>query len=181
MKNKIVQFVCFATNIGYDEFLGRWEHFAKRFMKEPQHTILDQQGATKNKYKYVSQHEWPEADFQFSFMEGRTSETFPEHFVKVVQAGGYTPVQVNRKAHEESNLVKVIAFLSHNDYDISFYKDLPLYKYLNIYEAYYENCNYGHILEFFVQEKNWAELTKELKARPGIEMGTYTECAVLQH
>lgn len=178
-KETIVQFVGFITNLEIDEFIEKWEPFAKRFMNHD-NTTLQQQAETKNRFKYISQHHWPQQDFQFSFMEGRTSDYFPEHFVKVVQAGGYTPGQIEYNGWEDNGLVKVMAFIGHRETDISFYKEQTLQRYLNIYEAFYESCAYAYIMEFFVEEIHAMNLIRHLKTRNRIEAGLYKECLVAQ-
>src|SRR5258706_3434630 len=128
-KNTISQFVCFITNLEPDDFVTRWEPYAKRFMNKHVETTLQQQAGTKGRFKYISQHEWPQEDFQFAFMvERKGSEHFPDPNVKVVQAGGYALIQFNSKHNEMSENVKVVAFISHRENDIDFYRQLPSYR-----------------------------------------------------
>ncbi len=177
MKNDIiVQFVCFVTNLDFEEFVVKWEYYAKRFMNTDAEIILQQQADTKGRFKYVSQHAWPFGDFQFTFMNKRQSEYFPEHTVKVVQAGGYMPLQVECKHSHENGTFKIMAFISHDETDIIFYKELSLYRYLNIYQAYYESCAYAYVLEFFVEESNTADFMRQMKARTKTEVALYKEC-----
>lgn len=175
-KDTIVQFVGFITRLDFDEFVTKWEHYAKQFMADPEEMIL-QQGSGTSRYKYLSQQECPEDDFRFAFMKGRNSEHFAEHKVKVAQTGGYIPMQVQCK-HAQKGDVKVIAFVSHNENDISFYSRLSLYRHLNIYQAYYESCAYAYILEYFTPEKDVAELLQQLKTKIGTEAALYKECLV---
>ncbi len=177
-KNSITQFVGFITDLDFDEFVVKWEHYAKQFMANSGAMTLQQEAETKSRYKYVSQHECLEHDFRFAFMKGRSSEHFPEQKVKVVQAGGYTPVQIGCRYHDENVDAKVMAFISHHENDIDFYRQLSSYRYLNIYEAYYESCTYGHILEFFTPETDVPDLLQQLKTRPGTEVAIYRECLV---
>lgn len=179
-KDNIVQFVCFATNLGFEEFAVKWERYAKEFMADTGVMILQQAAETKSKtkYKYISQHECHEDDFRFAFMKGRSSEHFPEQTAKVIQVGGYTPVQVECLHDEERGDVKVIAFTGHNENDLNFYKQLT-YRHLNIYGAYYESCTYSYIMEFFIPEADAADLIQQLKTRSGIEVGLYKESPVL--
>jgi len=180
-KDTISQFVCFITNLEFEEFVSRWEPYAKRFMNKKVETTLQQLGETKSRFKYISQHEWPQEDFQFAFMEGRKgSEHFPEHNVKVVQAGGYTLIQSESRHHELAEDVKVMAFVSHRENNIDFYKQLPSYRYLNIFQAYYESCSYAYIMEYFVEEAYVDDIIKQLKTRSGIEVAIYKECLVSQ-
>jgi hypothetical protein len=180
-KDSIFQFVCFITNLGQDEFLPKWEHYAKRFMNKKTEPALHQQqqvNGIKNRYQYISQHEWPDQDFQFSFMDERRSEHFPEHNVKVVQTGGYVRNLSEKREPEEDGDVKLISFIGHNENDIDFYRRLSHYHLLNIYQAFYESCSYGYVLEYFVPEKNAEELMQQIKQRPGTETGIYRACLV---
>jgi hypothetical protein len=178
-KDTIVQFVCFITNLEADEFSPKWEHYAKRLMTKKNEPALHQQvNGSKNRYRYISLHTWPDKDFQFSFMDERRSEHFPEHNVRVVQTGGYVPLHIEKRRPVEEEDVKLIAFISHNENDIEFYRQLTLFHHLNIYQAFYESCSYGYVMEFFVPEKNADELYAQLKQRPGTETGIYRECLV---
>jgi hypothetical protein len=109
-------------------------------------------------------------------MNERKSEHFPEHNVKVVQAGGYIPLQQHKRHSGEHNDVNLIALISHNENDISFYSQLPFYHRLNIHQAFYESCLYGYILEFMVPESDADELLHHLQQRSGVESGIYREC-----
>jgi hypothetical protein len=178
-KNNIVQFVCFVTQLEFDEFVTKWDHYAKQFITDPGATVL-QEAATKSRYKYVSQHEHREDDIRFAFMKGRSSDHFADQKVKVLQAGGYTPLQTGNTYHDENTDVKILAFIGHSDNDLDFYRQLAPAHSLNIYEAYYESCTYGYILEYYIPETNAADLLPQLKARPGVEIAVYKECLVPQ-
>ena len=178
-KESIIQFVCFITNMEPDVFAPKWEHYAKRLMnKKTEPSLLQQVPGTKSRFRYLSQHEWPDKDFQFSFMDERRSEHFPEHNARVVQIGGYIGLQTGKPRLEEDTDVKLIAFVSHNETDIEFYRKLPLYHHLNMYQAFYESCSFGYVLEFFVPEKDADDLLLQLKQRSGVETGLYRECFV---
>jgi hypothetical protein len=178
-KDTIFQFVCFITNLGLDEFAPKWEHYAKRLKIKKNEPALQQQvPGTKSRFSYISQHEWPDQDFQFSFMDERRSEHFPEHNVRVVQPGGYIQLHVEKRRPEEDSDVKLMAFISHNETDIDFYRKLPLYHHLNIYQAFYESCSFGYVMEFLVSEKDADELLLQLKQKSGVETGIYRECFV---
>ena len=180
-KTTIVQFVCFVTNLELDEFASKWERYAKRLMNNNSETTLQQQAETKSKYRYISQHVWLEGDFNFTFMNQKRSEHFPEHNVKVVQIGGYTLLQTeNRKHIDNTDSIKLIAFINHDEYDIDFYQQLPFYGQLNIYQPYYQSCSYGYVLEFFVPEIDANAMAKQIKERKGVEMGVYKECMMVQ-
>lgn len=180
-KDTIIQFVCFITNLEPDDFTPKWESYAKASTSDRSEPVLHQLVTeTKKKFRYISQHEKSGADFLFNFMKERQSIHFPEHNVRVIHAGGYIPVQVKRKSNEGNNGVKLIAFVGHNETDVDFYRQLPLYRHLDIYQAYYENCTYGYVMEFFVAESNVAELELLLSQRTGIQTGVYKE-SLLSH
>jgi hypothetical protein len=176
-KDSIIQFVGFITNLNFDEFVAQWERYAKEVMTSPGAVILQQETDSKSRYKYLSQHEYEEQNFRFDFMQGRSSEHFPDQKVKVEQLGGYTPLDASHFHHDEGADIKTIAFISHRENDIGFYRALP-HRHLNIYQAYYESCAYGYILEFFTPEAEASELLRELKKRPGIEVAAYRECLI---
>lgn len=178
-KDTIAQFVCFITNADLNTFSPEWEEYAEKLMKNKKNAFLNQQLVeTKNGYKYISKHEWPDEDFQFSFMNAHRYEHLPGQNVRVVQAGGYLPLQQVKRQAAQNGEIKIIAFVSHNVSSTDFYINLPLYHRLNIYQAYYESCTYGYVLEFFVLKKNAEALLKELKTKSGTEAGMYKECSL---
>jgi hypothetical protein len=178
-KNSIVQFVCFVTNLELEDFVVKWEPYAKQLVADGE--IILQEGIAvkgKNKYRYVSQHTCGTADFKFIFMKGKKQENFPEHRARVVNAGGYKPVQLQCLQNEIKNDVKVMAFLSPGETDLTFYHRQN-FRHLNIYAAYYESCIYSYVLEYFLQEADAEVLVEQLNTRIGIEVGVYTECPVM--
>ncbi|HLG39199.1 MAG TPA: hypothetical protein VI461_05995, partial [Chitinophagaceae bacterium] len=80
--------------------------------------------------------------------------------------------------NETKDDVKVMAFIDHKERELDFYHR-QTYRHLNIYEAYYENCTYNYIMEFFIQEMDASALIEKLKTRPGVEVAMYKECTVL--
>jgi hypothetical protein len=180
MNNHIVQFVCFITGLEIVDFVPEWESFAGDMEHVKIATaLLQKQPESPGKYRYISLHPCQQDDTQFSFIKQRISKYFHNHDVKVIHAGGYIPVQMKRTSKAAKGEVKLIVCLSHQDGDIEFYKSLPLYNDLNIYQAYYESCTYGFILEFFVGEKTVGELELKVKRRPDTERGIYKEMANL--
>ena len=178
IKDPVIQFVCFVTKLEPDQFIAEWEPYAKKLHpKKQEPNLLELVGTAKNKFRYVSQHQWHGADFNFAFMNKSRTENFPEHNIKVVQVGGYI-LTSGKKYAEKDGDVKMIAFLSHNETDIDFYRRLPRFQHLDIYQAYYESCTYGYILEFCVAEADADELLGQLQQRHGVESGIYKECSV---
>ncbi len=181
IKDTIVQFVCFLTNLELDEFSPEWERYGDQLKsKKAEPILLQQVSVKKNKFRYVSAHIWPERDFHFTFINERPSKYFPENKVRILQAGGYKPLQnIKRKSASNSDC-RIIAFVSHNETDIDFYMQLPFFNNLNIFEAFYESCTYGYVIDFFVPEINANELLHLLNQRSGLETGIYKECLVPQ-
>ena len=179
-KDTLLQFVCFETTLGLDAFAPLWEHFVKDSGTKGPKTIILQEAQLKSKYKYVSEHIWPQDDFQFVFMKrGRQSEQFPETGIKVIQAGGYIPLIIgDKKSNNNEDLVKIMVFTTNTRTDIPFLSNLPCNN-LNVYEAYYESSMYAYILEYFVLETQSADLLQQLKANvTAAEIAIYRECLV---
>jgi len=179
-KDSIIQFVGFVTKLDFETFIPQWEEYAKEFMKVSGAKILQRESDVKNSFKYISQHESNDAGFRFKFMKGRNSEHFHEQSVKVSQAGGYIPIQIQAVQNKESDFLKVMAFISHDENDIDYYRKLSHFKFLNIYQAYFENCTYGYILEFFTNETDAPLLLEQLQTRTGSIAAIYKNCAVPQ-
>jgi|SRR5688572_22304478 hypothetical protein len=176
----LFQFVGFETTVNLDIFSEQWENFARKFFKQDIHTItLQQQLKSKNRFRYMSINEWPQDNFRFSFMDGRGSDYFPDHRVKVVQAGGYSPVHLEceTRAHSGS---KIMLMLNNEEVSRNSFRELP-YHYVNIYQAYYQSCLYSYIVEFFTEDEHAADLYDALKKKhSGCDAGIYRECLVLE-
>jgi len=173
----IVQFVCFASPLGTDAFKELWEPYARMLVKDPA-SILLQEGVSAQKstrFTCISQHACSAADFQFAFMKGKSKSHFPEHKARVIQAGGYLPVAPVVAYKQSRGDAKIIALVGHGETDPAFYRGLGA-RHTNMYEAYYENCLYGYIIEFFIPSKDAAALLTQLKERPGVEAGIYQTC-----
>jgi hypothetical protein len=59
--------------------------------------------------------------------------------------------------------VKFLFSLPRRCVNLNAYRQIRVDTQLNIYEAYYENCSYAYINEFFVKTKYVSELTEQLK------------------
>ena len=181
VKNTIVQFVCFTTRLEPEEFIALWEPYARELGDDMEDFILQEAVAISkgNKFNYISQHQCKSADFSFTFMKGRSRSHFSEHKAKVVQAGGYYSRQVQFLHDEEKGGVKVFAFLDHHETELDFFQQQSC-RHLNIYEAYFENCTYSYIMEYFIEENEVPVLVKQLKTRTGIEVDVFKECSLVQ-
>ena len=173
-KDTIVQFVCFQTDIELETFVLSWEQYANSLGKDMDVSLLQQSG--KCRFKYVSRHTSLRDDFHFVFVKGRKPEHFNDCSVRVIQAGGYIPVQIECNHEAKAKETKILVFL-HSHADLSVYKELKPYNHLNIYEAYYESSSYSYIMEYFIADAQATTLLQQLKdLGTGNEIGMYKEC-----
>lgn len=171
---KIVQFVYFETALDSEQFINKWEEFARSVNSDLDVTL--QQSEKNGVFRYIAQHRCPAGEFQFLFTKGKKTSRTPEIGIREKQAGGYSILQYERKSealHDES---KLFVFLSDPRSNLDTYRKLFSQSKLNIYEAYYENCQYAYILEYFVKSKLVPELIEQLKTQDGAEIGVYKEC-----
>ena len=85
-------------------------------------------------------------------------------------------MQVERMNDAWADESKIFAFLIYPQTDLNIYRQLHAHSKLNIYEAYYENCIYAYILEFFVKNKYAPELMEQLRRHAAAEIAVYKEC-----
>ena len=71
--------------------------------------------------------------------------------------------------------VRKFVFIHSAQADIERYRHLSAHAKLNIYSAYYENCRYAFIMEYFIPNKYAAALVEELNKFEGIETGVYKQ------
>lgn len=180
-EDKIVHFVGFITNLQLDEFSPMWESYMHRLTSGPETVTLEKAaGKRKSLFEYLSQHECSTGDFRFAFLKAGGNSNFPERKARVVQIGGYLPVQFQPQGKKSKDEVKVLAFLTSGKPHLNYYQNLNLGR-LNIYEAYFENCTYNHVLEFFLDESDVSTLIAQLNTKSGIESAVYKECYVVSH
>ncbi len=174
VKDKTVQFVCFETKLGHEQFIAQWELYTRSVNSDVDVTL--QQSEKNGLFKYIAQHRCPDGEFKFVFTKASRTSRTPEVEVKIKQAGGYSILQLERKNEVHSGESKVFAFISNPQADLTIYRQLSPQSKLNIYEAYYENCQYAYILEYFVHNKATLDLVAELKKNEAVDIGVYNEC-----
>jgi hypothetical protein len=177
-KETIVQFVFFETAGENNEFIAQWDQYSKGFTKK--HEIrLQQEVTSKKKTKYLSQHLCYDDEFKFIFKKERRSAHFPEVEMRVRQLGGYTALQTQSKKESKENETKIFLFITTQGMSLEECKQFTHYRYLNIYKAYFESCNYDHILEFFVENDHIDAFMEQLRSQNRhIESGLYKECVL---
>jgi hypothetical protein len=174
-KDTITQFVSFETSVATNEFRSQWEDYNKLVTGE-QEVTLQQEVDSKSIFRYLSQHRFHDNDNQFVFKKGRRSAHTPEVEMRIKEAGGYSALQTECNHETDKNGCKVFVFLN-NTPDLTVYKELLSYQYLNIYQAYYESCAFSYILEFFVDNIHVTQLIEQLKIHNRIsEIGVFKEC-----
>lgn len=174
--SKIVQFVCFETKLDSDVFINKWQDFARS--DNIDHDVTMHQSVKANGFRYLAQHHCTSGDFKFVFEKSKRSSRTPEVEINAKLVGGYSLMQAAKKKEYQELESKVFAFLIDPRADLEVYKQLNVQTALNIYEAYYENCRFAYILEFFVDNANTEELMELLKQPEITESGIYKECAV---
>jgi hypothetical protein len=174
--DKVVHFVWFETSLNSDQFIDKWEHYTSSLNGDADVTL--QASKRNNMFKYVAQHRCDSAGFQFLFTKAAKSTRSKETEVKTKQIGGYSIVQQERTNETKTGENKVFAFIVRPDADLNFYQQLKVPGKLNIYGAYYENCAYAYILEFFLKHEYVSELVERLQQHSTVEVGIYKECAL---
>ena len=148
--DKIVQFVSFETTLDRDQFISKWEEYTRSANSDSDVTL--QQSEKNGHFRYIAQHRCSAGEFQFIFAKTRRTSPTPEVGIREKQAGGYSTLQAERMGDTQGGETKIFAFLTNPQTDLSLYKQLVNPSKLNIYEAYYESCQYAYILEYFVKK-----------------------------
>ena len=103
----------------------------------------------------------------------------PEAEVRKKLAGGYSVLQlecVHEMKHDES---KILIFIADPTTDLDSFRHFSVHGKLNIYEAYFENCQFAYILEFFVKDEYASDVLQQLKILTSFaEAGIYKELEV---
>ena len=158
---KIVQFVSFETTLDSEQFIAEWEQYTRPLNSDLDVTM--QQSEKNGVFRYLVQHRCASGDFQFVVTKGKRSSRIPEVGIKEKQIGGYSVLQAERKGDTLTGESKVFVFLIQPQADLDSYRMLPHHGKLNIYEAFYENCQFAYILEYFLKDEHISAFQEELK------------------
>ena len=174
--SKTVQFVGFTSRIEPEEFISLWVPFAMKLNANPDSMSLHQHlpDTGSQKFNFISKHSSGPGEFNFAFMKGRDKLSFPDNKARVIQMGGYMPVKQSPKKKPATGEVGVLVFIPHDERDLDSYKELDG-TIVNHYEAYFENCAYGIILEYYVSKKNVDGFIASVRANKGVEAGQFRE------
>lgn len=175
----IVQFVCFTSPLGPEDFREVWEPFASQLVNDRKHILLKEAIPEKKgkSFTYMSQHSCRATDFRFAFMKGKGATSLPEQKATFKLAGGYLPVQSRNAYHKAKTDARIIAFVTGGEAELDFYRS-QAFSHLSIYEAYYENCAYSYVLEIFLPQDDAPALLSLLKSTKGVEASRYEECSL---
>jgi hypothetical protein len=177
--NERVQFVCFETALDKEQFGKRWEQY-RRSSNSNMDVIL-QQSEKDGKFSYIAQHRFASGELEFKFSnEGRNSRIVQVP-IKTTLAGGYSILQAKRSHNASGSESKVFIFLTDPKLDLNLYKQIFVAGNLNIYEAYYENCRYTYILEYFIKTKESVAVLEQMKSYDIAEVGIYKEYAHIKN
>ena len=175
-EDKIVQFVCFETTLNPEQFLPQWEQYNRSVNSDVDVTL--QRSEKNGVFRYIAQHRCAVGELQFVFARAKKTSRLPEVEIKAKQVGGYAILQAERINDAHPDESKVFAFLTDPRSNLDNYRQLTNHGKLNIYEAYYENCQYAFVLEFYVKNKNLVSLLDQLKTLNVPEAGVYKECSL---
>ena len=103
--------------------------------------------------------------------------------IKPILAGGYSILQGNRTLRQPATSVRLFSLFSHRPESraSNIYKQLLVAGNLNIYEAYYENCRYSYILEYFLKTKDSLAMLHQLKQYDTADIGIFKEYAHIKN
>lgn len=177
--DKRVQFVCFETTLNKEQFIKRWEQY--RHSLNSNMDVILQQSEKNGVFSYIAQHRFASGELEFKFTnEGRNSRIVQVP-IKTMLAGGYSILEANRLHNANSNESKIFVFLTDPRADLDIYKQLFGKTNLNIYQAYYQNCRYAYILEYYTKTRDGAALLEQLKNYDTADVGIYKEYAHIKN
>lgn len=173
-EDSIVHFVCFDTTLDITPFMRRWEDYKRSANSDMDVTM--QQSIKDNPFRYIAQHHCTAGELRFAFTKSaKRSPHVAQINITEHELGGYSILQAERTGRMRANENKVFVFIHSAQADIDAYRRLALQGKLNIYSAYYENCRYAFIMEYFIPNEYAGELATRLSQFPGVETGVYKQ------
>ena len=172
----IVQFVVFETTLDSEAFLSRWERY-NQSIDSNVNVTLQQHVIKDGRFKYISQHKCSSAEFKFVFNRERRVSKTPQPEIRKKLAGGYSALQVECIKETKRDESKIIVFVSDPATDLDGFRQFSVHGKLNIYQAYYQNCEFAYIFEFFVKNDYVNDVLQQLKILTSFaDAGIYKEC-----
>lgn len=159
--DKIVHFVYFETLLCSEDFLVRWERYHSSANVDANVTL--QESKKGNVCTYMAKHSSSSDEFQFAFTKGAKSSRTKQTEIKQIQLGGYSIVQQQKEDGAGIDECTLFIFLDDAYANIDAYKQVQSSVKTNIYKAYFENCSYTYILEYFIKQAGIVEFKENLQ------------------
>ena len=172
-EDKIIHFVYFETLLGSEDFLVRWERYNSSANADAEVTL--QESKKGDVFTYIAKHSSGSDEFQFAFTKGAKATRTKQEEIKKMQLGGYSVIQQENDGKTQANEYSMFVFLNTMPVNIDIYKQVQASTGLNIYKAYFENCSYTYILEYFIKNTNIDEFKENLKQFTAITPAVYTK------
>jgi len=170
-----VQFVCFETSLDREAFMKRWKAY-RRSSRSDADVVL-QQCNNDGQFLYIAQHRFDSNDTQFEFTKELRSGRVVQEKIKMVVIGGYALLQLQNVQAAAADERKIFVFIEDAAANLAPYKEVAGTQKLNIYQAYFQNCRYVYILEYFVKNKYATQLVEQLEKHDAAKPGIYQEFA----
>jgi hypothetical protein len=174
--DKIVHFVHFETVLDPGQFIDKWEGYLRSENSDLDVTL--QQSKKNNLYKYIAEHRCTSEEFEFIFKRAAKTTRSKEVEIRTKHLGGYVVLQKEHTDNARADESKLFVFLNYSNKDLNPYKQIQFPIKLNIYEAYYENCTYAYVLEYFVKSKHVEQLSDQLQQYNAAAVEIYKECNI---
>lgn len=171
--DKIVQFVTFETILCEREFISRWEKFTRSDNNDK--NVVLHQAEGNGFFKYLVKHSYA-GGFKFIFEKQRRSSKDRQVSIKVVQEGGYFISHLFRGGDCQPDESKVFCFIQNSEADLKLCKEMIRNGNCNVYSAYYENCRFAYVLEFFAKDNRVKEMQQMLTNHGFDCVAVYKEC-----
>ncbi len=168
-----VQFVCFETTLDREPFMKRWKAY-KRSSRSDADVIM-QQSNKDGGFLYIAQHRFESNDTQFEFSKEVRSGRLVQEKIKMTIVGGYALMQLENTQTAAQDESKIFVFIDDATNNLASYRELADTQKLNIYQAFFQNCRYAYILEYFVKNKYASQLIEQLEKHDIIKPGIYQE------
>jgi hypothetical protein len=159
--NKIAHFVYFETMLCSNDFLVRWQRYHSSANINAE--VILQESKAGDVFMYIAKHCCNSDEFQFAFTKASKSTRAKQTEIKKVQLGGYSIIQQQNTGNAKEDEYKLFIFLDDKHTNISAYQQVQSSSKLNIYQAYFENCSYAYILEYFIKQADIVQFKENLQ------------------
>lgn len=160
--NKIIHFVYFETLLCSNDFFVRWQHYNRSANSDDNVTL--QESKKGDTFTYIAEHRCNEDDFNFVYTKSSAKPLLKKQTeIRKIQLGGYSIIQQQHNGNAKEDEDKLFVFLTELNSDINAYNNIHTSAKLNIYKAYFENCSYAYILQYYIKHTEVVELRQSLQ------------------